>query len=426
MYNKRIYTLVDRIRQNRTVLNGLLFTVFSFMSSGVNFILLIALTKFLTPSEYGYLNLFNTFVMLMAIFISFNAEKIIIVNYFKVGKQHTTESIFSIISLSLLLLSVYVLVILFSRDFLEAKIGFSILFLILAIVSCFFDKISGIIKAIWKAETNLKDFGVFSLITIIIECVLTILLLYYSSLSWESRVLAQFFVWVIAGIISLFILKKKSYFSFKTKFSFSKVKEALSFGVPLVPNTLSWWAMQGVNRFIINSYYGPAEVGMFSFAMNFSNIIQIISTAFAQSWHVDVFQHLAEKKNGYIKYLSSFTRKMIVVYFFLSIIFYVGVYFLIMFFFQPYGSSLKFLLPLTIGAFAHSLSTLFDCYLFYFKKTTILMNVAGVVSIINVALGFIIIKYDLMFAAYISMISEILITLMCFYYSQKYVKLKIV
>ena len=74
--------------------------------------------------------------------------------------------------------------------------------------------------------------------------------------------------------------------------------------------------------------------------------------------------------------------------------------------FSGYKDSLKFLFPLSIGALAHCINQLFICYLYYNKRTAILMRITVFTSVLNVFLGLLLIKYNLLSAAYISMISE--------------------
>ncbi len=362
----------------------------------------------------------------MTIFVSVNMEKIIVVNYFKVSKQYTGETITGTLLISTMLALLYCLVILIFSNKLSSELGFSSIYLYIAISYCLLNLISSINLAIWKAEANPKSFGIYSLSIVFLNCAITILFLVAFDLGWVSRAVAQFGVSLLFGMLSLWIMYKRGFIGHAVRIRIYNMKESLKFGIPLIPNTLSWWAMQGINRFIINSYYGPAEVGLYSFATNFSNIIQIIATSFAQSWHVDVYERLTKKESGYIEYLSAFTRKMIYVYFFITIVIYALSVLLIPVVFPQYTDSLKFLLPLCIGAFAHCINQLFVCYLFYYKKTNILMNITIAVSVINVGLGFVFIQYNLLMAAYISMISEVLIAIMYIIHSHRLVSLKLI
>lgn len=72
-----------KLRTNTVFKNGILFTMFSFLNSGINFLLLIILANFISPLEYGELNLFNTFVTLLSMLISLNTTGIISVEFLK-------------------------------------------------------------------------------------------------------------------------------------------------------------------------------------------------------------------------------------------------------------------------------------------------------------------------------------------------------
>lgn len=406
-------------------MNGILYTFFSFCNTGVNFLLLLVLSKFLSPAEYGYLNLFNTIILLLTIIISCNTEKVICVDYFKVSKEYTANTINSILLFSSIVgIILSVVSILFNKP-ISNEVGFSVVYILVAIVYCVCNLVSSLNLAIWKAESQPKSFGAYSLAVVFFNCLVTILLLVCFSKGWASRALAQFYVSLVFAGIGIYVLFNKGIIGHGARPKLENIKNALKFGVPMIPNSLSWWAMQGVNRFVINSCYGPAEVGLYSFATNFANILQIIGVAFAQSYHIDVFRTLSEKKEGYKDYLINATRKLTLVFGILALLICSTSYIIIPLIFNKYIDSLKFLWPLFIGAYAHCINQLFVCYLFYSKKTKILMNITFVVSGMNVLFGIMFIKYNLLIAAYISMLSEILIMMAYMYYSYKIEKIKI-
>lgn len=407
------------LKNNRTIYKGFLFTIFSFLNTGINFILLLVLSKFLTPAEYGYLNLFNTFILLMMIFISFNAEKIIVVNFYNVSHKYTGETIVSVLLFSLVLFFIYSVITIIFASKLESYFGFSYIYVLMAIAYCYLSIYSYLNLTIWKAEDNPKSYGLYSVSLVLCNCIGTILLLVVFKMGWVSRALAQFMVAFSFFVFSIFFLLRKGYFSKKILPQKDKLKEALQFGLPLVPFNLSWWAIQGINRFIINGSYGAVEVGLYSFATNFSNIIQIIGTSFVQSYHVDVFKNLAENGQDCLPYYARFTKRMIFFYFIISCVIYILCLFLIPIFFPSYKDSLSFLLPLCIGALAHCINQLFVCYLYYNKRTSTLMRITIVTSILNVIFGVVYIKYNLLAAAYISMFSEFAIMISYIYYAQK-------
>ena len=54
--------IISQLRNNKILLKGGLFSLFSFFNQGVGFLLLIILAKYIVPAEYGTLSLFNTIV----------------------------------------------------------------------------------------------------------------------------------------------------------------------------------------------------------------------------------------------------------------------------------------------------------------------------------------------------------------------------
>ena len=109
---------------------------------------------------------------------------------------------------------------------------------------------------------------------------------------WEGRAYAHIISCLVLGIASVYILFKKQYLR-KTLPSKYEVVESLKFGVPLIPHSMSFWVRQGADRYIINYFMTQAAVGLFSFAYNFANIIQMIGNAFNASNSVNIYKILS-------------------------------------------------------------------------------------------------------------------------------------
>ena len=62
------------IVHNKSLVEGLAFSGFSFINRGFVFLLLLILASYISPAEYGYLNLFNTVVMVIGYFMALSTE----------------------------------------------------------------------------------------------------------------------------------------------------------------------------------------------------------------------------------------------------------------------------------------------------------------------------------------------------------------
>ena len=112
------FALINKIRTNTLFRNGTLFAFFSFLNSGIGFLLLLVLASFIPPSEYGELNLFNTFVTLLSIFISLNATGIIAVDFFSAEKTQLRRMLSTVLCLSSASFLIFSLLLLFfTADF---------------------------------------------------------------------------------------------------------------------------------------------------------------------------------------------------------------------------------------------------------------------------------------------------------------------
>ena len=93
----------SQINRNTTLRHGVLFTVFSFLNSGVGFLLLLILANYIEADDYGQLNLFNITVQLLTFIISLSTAGYLSVCFFKKTREE-----FKLIINSVLLISSYV------------------------------------------------------------------------------------------------------------------------------------------------------------------------------------------------------------------------------------------------------------------------------------------------------------------------------
>lgn len=71
------------IKLSKTILNGGLFSIFSFVNQGISFVLLIILARFIGPDEYGSLSLFNTVVSVLGFLVALSTQGYFQVSYFR-------------------------------------------------------------------------------------------------------------------------------------------------------------------------------------------------------------------------------------------------------------------------------------------------------------------------------------------------------
>ena len=88
-----------------------------------------------------------------------------------------------------------------------------------------------------------------------------------------------------------------------------EVKTQLYYSLPLVPNELSWWALNVSNKVVITYFLGYAATGLFSVAAKFSTIFATIFSVFNASWTEQVVLHFHD--NDGIQFIKSTIDKAV-------------------------------------------------------------------------------------------------------------------
>lgn len=409
---------------NSNFRNGTLFTVFSFLNSGISFLLLLLLANYLNPDDYGLLNLFNTFVSLLSVFVCLCSTSYLSVSYFQRTKQEFSEILNAVILITNIVASFLCLNILIFPTLFENLIGINSDSLLLGLLICYTQVFITIVLEIWRIEEKVFSYGIFSFLIALLNLALTFLLVLALNNGWIGRVYSQVMVTSLFFIISLLVLFQKKYLFWKCfQYNKKRLTDLLFFSIPLMPHLLSFWLRQGVDRYIINYYFSTADVGYFSFATNIANIVTIVGSAFNASYSILIYKKMAE---GYSfetkKLLSKHTRIMLVTFVLLTTFLILGATVCIPLFFAQYNNSVVLIIPLCISSFFQCLYLLYVNYLFYYKKTKELMFITFSLSVLQVILSLWLTKFGLMFTACISMFITGLIALSICLYSKKLLK----
>lgn len=416
------FALKNKILKNSLLKNGALFAFFSFLNSGINFLLLLVLANFISPSEYGELNLFNTFVTLLAIFVSLNATGIIAVDFFTSDKKHLCRMLNTVLCLSTVSFCLFSVFLLFFSSFFESLIGLSIEYQWMGLLVCYAQVFSVINLDIWRLEEKPLAYGLYSVTTILANFFLTLVLVILLNQGWLGRLYAQVGVSSIFFFISIYFLRHRNYLVkiYPTKQS---IKAALNFGIPLIPHNASIWVRQGLDRYIINYFYLATQVGLYSFAYNFANIIQIIGLAFNATNSVYIYKNLAKKDENVRDVLRHQTKMMILFFVIITVLVCIGTIIFIPILIPEYVGAIPYLIPLCISALFQCVYYLFVNYIFYYKKTKELMYITFSLSLLHLVLSVVLTRYSVMYTAYVTMFVNFFILLSVFLYSRRIYKL---
>lgn len=407
--------------RNSTFRNGSLFTLFSFFNSGIAFLLLIVIAKYLDPDGYGKINLFNTLVTIIGFVVCFNTYGVISVNYFKQDKREFGKTVRAVSNITVFMTIILLGALLLFNSRIEDWTGLPIKFQIIALIVSACSVYNNIILNIWRVKEDLCKYGLFSCSFALLSFVLTLILVVCFKQDWEGRINSFLYISIIYLIISVYAIYRCGYFGNKP--SKESYKDCLEFGVPLIPHSISSWLRQGLDRIFLNAFQSVGVVGLFSFSYNFANLIMIIGTAFNSANSVYIYKNLAEGGPDVKIRLRKQTILVIVVFFFISILVCLFAPLFIDRFFPRYSDCSPYLVFQCFTAFFHCVYLQFVNFLFYFKKTRELMYITFTISLVHVLSSMILSRISVMLTLWVGLISGFLIALLVFLISRKYYKI---
>lgn len=404
-----IKTRINNLIHSKTVRNGGLFSAFSFFNKGIGFVLLILLAKYIQPSEYGELSLFNTLVSLLGYFVGLSTAGYLDVSFFKEKREDFKKDFTSICVITLLVSSFICLIFVAFHAYLSSWLKLDVRFIFLGLAVAVMSVFINLNLSYLRVTEKISKYGLLSCGYAILNFILSLYLVIHEGLNWLGRVYAQFFCEVSFFSIAIIFFLKLRLFSISLEWE--RYKKILIWGIPLIPHQMSVWLRQGCDQYIINSFYTTADVGVFSFALNLTNVIIILGMAFNSTNSVTLFQTLSLDIPNAVKKqkLKKQEKAILFLYIFFTIAIIVGAFLLVPVVLPKYASCLSYFLILSFYGFIQCLYFLVCNYLYYYNETKSLMMITFLCSLLHLALSFIFTRFSLYLTCSIYIISFSLI-----------------
>jgi O-antigen/teichoic acid export membrane protein len=267
------------------VKNSLIYIIVSVLQKAILFFLLPLYTAFLTPEDFGVLNVvlsISAFLSVLFLLSLNGAATRFHYNHpddeLKISNLWGTLTTFVIIN-SVILGVVFIL---FHRIILDpfAKGIDFYPYLLLGIVSTILSPL----YLFYQSYLQTKQHGVRFGINLILNFLLNIGLVILFVVILKKGVLGILLANVITALV-FFIYVIIAYIP-KIKLGLSRdiLKPSFKYSLPLVPHSLSAWFTMMVDRILVNNMAGKVETGIYSVGYQFGNIVNIFDSAVNQAY----------------------------------------------------------------------------------------------------------------------------------------------
>jgi len=398
---------INELLKSKIVSHSAIYAFGNFSTAGIAFLLLPIITRYLSTSDYGLLAMFNIVGMICTTFIQVGTHGCVTTNFHRLEtkeiQQYIGNLLWIIFSTTLLcLVSCY-----FSAPYLSSQIQMPIEYFQLAVIFGFSQALIQLVLSLLQISERPFNFLCLQLLRSIVNIGLSLYLVVSLNQGALGRITAIIISVVIVAISSIYFLHKER---INLRVNYIYLKDAISFGIPLIPHALAGWLNSSVDRLFIGKMIGLSEVGLYTLGFQISSVLQLLIKSGLQAWYPWLFKKLSnpssEDKIRIVKLSYTYWLTLIL----LALIF--GLIFPIIFkgfVSEEFHSGFQFILWLSLSfAFTGMYSTVVT-FIFYSKKTTLLFMATFGTSLINIPLNYVLIDiYGAIGAAKATLITHII------------------
>lgn len=292
------------LRLKELLSNTILFTIANFSSKILVFLMVPLYTYILVPEDYGIANLVQTTSNLLYPVLSITIAESVLRFCFidKYNKAIIFSNGVRVVFLGSII-SVVIGVLFANLSFFE-EIGAYVYFIPLQFtLNAALRLLHSFARGINKVRVSATS-GVINTFIIVVLNLIFLLGLKIGVLGYMlSYVLADFIV-----VCILFIQTDARHYLTRKR-DRELFKSMSNYCLPLMPNSISWWAIDSFNQYLILSAIGLHFVGMYSAAIKIPTMLTVFADIFAQAWLLSAIKDYGTDES------KAFIRKVYKTYF---------------------------------------------------------------------------------------------------------------
>jgi O-antigen/teichoic acid export membrane protein len=277
--------------------NAAIYLGANIINAGIPFLLLPILTRVLTPADYGTVAMFGVVLSVMGAFTGLSVHGAIGVRYFQLTKQELAEYVG--VCVGILVVSTVTLFLLVAV-FGELVAGFTGVpadWMLVAVVLSGLQFLANIRLSLWQVSGRAKEYGAFQVAQSLLNACSALILIFIVGLAWQGRILGQATAISIFGFIAIWSLFKDKYILISKTWRL-QCRDALNFGVPLIPHVIGGLMMATAGQFVVTNMLSVSETGYYVIGSQIGSLLGIVADAFVKSYGPWLYERLKDESNS--------------------------------------------------------------------------------------------------------------------------------
>jgi O-antigen/teichoic acid export membrane protein len=401
--------------------NSLIYIFAEVLNKAIPFLLLPILTKYLTPTDYGMIASFVSFVSFLSIFIGLSIHGAVNINFFKTSKEELRIYIANGLLLLLLTTLLIMFIVFVFQKPLSNKLLLDSEWLYIGVILSLAQFITLLNLTLWIAEKNSKAYSIYQILQTFIISSMSILFIVALHYDWKGQVIANLFGTLSFSLFSFYLLYKRGYLEFK--YNKNDMKDLLHFGIPMIPHNLSGWITTSGDRLLLITMVGVSATGLFTVGFQIGMIMSELVSSFHKVWNPYLYEKLSLTEvsiKSKIKIVKFTYLYFLSVFLLVLVLNFIAKYIFIYLIDIDYAESYRYVIYILITYGLNGAYFMVVGYIFYFKRTKQLAYITFSSSVLHLLLSYIFINlYGAIGVAYSGVLSYTFMFLSVWYYSNK-------
>lgn len=385
---------LSKLKTN-TLLSGTAIYLFSnILNAAIPFALLPILTRYLNPAEYGEIAMFQTLLAGLAAVTGFSVAGACNRKYYDNNLSQQDMRAFIASSLQILLASsgmVFLIMLVFHTHF-EAWLGLDKKWILWAVIVSACSIVIQIRLGQWQVRKEAKKYGALQISQSLFNMLLSLLLVVALMQGAAGRIQAQVYAAILFAIIALILLKKDrllGFFNWRPEY----IKEALKFGIPLIPHIGGIFLLTSIDRLVINTELGIADAGIYMVAVQLAGSAALIFDALNKAYVPWLYERLKRDRAEEKKQIVRFTYLwFLLILLGSALAFLIGPWLVVFIAGQEYSKAGEVIGWLFLGQALGGMYLMVTNYIFYSKRTGLLSLATVFSGLLNILLLVVLIR----------------------------------
>ena len=204
---------------------------------------------------------------------------------------------------------------------------------------------------------SIERVSVYSITGIInVACIAGFAFLLMPGFGLIGYLLSMIIANIVAGTFSFIAAEAYKYFDINS-LSKPHLTELLKYGVPLIPNTIMWWIVNGINRPIMEANLGLDAVGIYAVANKFPAVLTMLFTVFSNAWIISMLEEF--EKPDFNMFFNKTVKMLFYVMSLFTVVFIMSSKIIVRLFAAPeFYEAWKYMPILTVGILLSCMSSL--------------------------------------------------------------------